>query len=65
MKHWKAYIKYTDNIGVVKQYVATVAAQNQFEAIDKFKQKYGSECLIGWIEETKLYGLQSIGYLSL
>jgi len=41
MKHWKAYIKYTDNIGVVKQYVATVAAQNQFEAIDKFKQKYG------------------------
>ena len=62
MKHWKAYIKYTDNIGVVKQYVATVAAQNQFEAIDKFKQKYGSECLIGWIQETKLYGLQSIGY---
>ena len=62
MKHWKAYVKYTDNIGVVKQYVATVAAQNQFEAIDKFKQKYGSECLIGWIEETKLYGLQSIGY---
>ena len=62
MKHWKAYIKYTDSIGVLKQYVATVAAQNQFEAIDKFKQKYGSECLIGWIEETKLYGLQSIGY---
>jgi hypothetical protein len=24
--------------------------------------KYGSECLIGWIEETKLYGLQSAGY---
>ena len=62
MKHWKAYVSYTDNIGVLKQYVATVAAQNQFEAIDKFKQKYGSECLIGWIEETKLYGLQSIGY---
>ena len=62
MKHWKAYVKYTDNIGVLKQYVATVAAQNQFEAIDKFKQKYGSECLIGWIQETKLYGLQSIGY---
>ena len=62
MKHWKAYIKYTDSIGVVKQYVATVAAENQFEAINKFKLKYGSECLIGWIEETKLYGLQSIGY---
>ena len=62
MKHWKAYVKYTDNLGVPKQYVATVAAQNQFEAIDKFKQKYGSECLIGWIEETKLYGLQSAGY---
>ena len=62
MKHWKAYIKYTDSIGVVKQYVATVAAQNQFEAIDKFKLKYGSECLIGWIQETKLYGLQSAGY---
>ena len=62
MKHWKAYIKYTDSIGVVKQYGATVAAENQFEAINKFKLKYGSECLIGWIEETKLYGLQSAGY---
>jgi len=62
MKHWKAYIKYTDSIGVVKQFVATVAAENQFEAINRFKDKYGSDCLIGWIEETKLYGLQSIGY---
>ena len=62
MKHWKAYVKYTDNIGVVKQYVASVAAENQFEAINKFKDKYGSNCLIGWIEETKLYGLQSAGY---
>jgi len=62
MKHWKAYIKYTDAIGVVKQYVATVAAENQFEAINQFKEKYGSECLIGWIKETKLYGLQSAGY---
>ena len=62
MKHWKAYVKYTDNIGVLKQYVATVAAENQFEAINKFKLKYGPECLIGWIEETKLYGLQSAGY---
>jgi hypothetical protein len=62
MKHWKAYVKYTDDIGVVKQYVATVAAQNQFEAINLFKEKYGADCMIGWIEETKLYGLQSIGY---
>ena len=62
MKHWKAYVSYTDDIGVVKQYVATVAAQNQFEAINKFKQKYGPDCLIGWIQETKLYGLQSAGY---
>jgi len=62
MKHWKAYVKYTDNIGVRKQYVATVAAENQFEAINKFKQKYGPDCMIGWIEETKLYGLQSAGY---
>jgi len=62
MKQWKAYIKYTDDIGVLKQYVATVAAENQFEAINLFKEKYGSECLIGWIEETKLYGLQSAGY---
>ena len=62
MKHWKAYVKYTDNIGALKQYVATVAAQNQFEAINKFKQKYGPDCMIGWIEETKLYGLQSAGY---
>ena len=62
MKHWKAYVSYTDDIGVLKQYVATVAAQNQFEAINKFKQKYGPDCLIGWIQETKLYGLQSAGY---
>ena len=61
MKHWKAPVTFIEN-GVTKNYVATVAAQNQFEAIDKFKQKYGSECLIGWIEETKLYGLQSAGY---
>ena len=62
MKHWKAYVSYTDDIGVVKQYVATVAAQNQFEAINKFKQTNGPDCLIGWIQETKLYGLQSAGY---
>ena len=62
MKHWKAYVKYIDNIGVLKQYVATVAAENQFEAINKFKQKYGPDCMIGWIQETKLYGLQSAGY---
>jgi hypothetical protein len=62
MKHWKAYIKYTNDIGVVKQYVATVAASNQLEAINQFKKTYGPDCLIGWIEETKLYGLQSAGY---
>ena len=62
MKHWKAYVKYTDSVGVVKQYVATVAAANEFEAINRFRQQYGSECLIGWIKETKLYGLQSAGY---
>jgi hypothetical protein len=62
MKHWKAYVSYTDDIGVLKQYVATVAAENQFEAINKFKQKYGPDCMIGWIQETKLYGLQSAGY---
>ena len=62
MKHWKAYIKYNDSVGLVKQHVATVAAENQFEAVNKFKEKYGANCLIGWIEETKLYGLQSIGY---
>jgi hypothetical protein len=62
MKHWKAYIEYTDDAGVLKQYVATVAAQNQFESINVFKKKYGPECFIGAIQETKLYGLQSIGY---
>ena len=62
MKHWKAYVSYTDDIGVLKQYVATVAASNQFAAINKFKDKYGPDCMIGWIEETKLYGLQSAGY---
>jgi hypothetical protein len=62
MKHWKAYIQYIDSVGTSKQYVATVAAENQFEAINRFKEKYGPECLIGWIKETKLYGLQSAGY---
>ena len=62
MKHWKAYIKYTDADGNVKQYVATTAAQNQFEAVNNFKAQYGDSCLIGWIRETKLYGLQSAGY---
>jgi hypothetical protein len=62
MKHWKSPITFVDNKGMTKHYVATVAAPNQFEAINRFKEKYGSECLIGWIEETKLYGLQSIGY---
>jgi hypothetical protein len=62
MKHWKAYVKYTDSVGVLRQHVATVAAQNQFEAVNLFKEKYGPDCMIGWIEETKLYGLQSAGY---
>ena len=62
MKHWKAYIRFTNDIGISKHFITTVAAPNQFEAVNKFKLKYGLDCLIGWIEETKLYGLQSIGY---
>ena len=62
MKHWKAYIKYRTDIGELKQYVATVAAMNQLQAIQVFKDTYGSSCMIGWIKETKLYGLQSAGY---
>ena len=62
MKHWKAYVKYTDSTGVLKQYVATVASLNQLEAVNQFKEKYGSDCMIGWIKETKLYGLQSARY---
>lgn len=61
MKHWKAPVTYVEN-SVTKTYVATVAAENQFEAVNEFRRKFGPDCMIGWIEETKLYGLQSIGY---
>ena len=61
MKHWKAPVTFIEN-GVTKNYVATVAALNQYEAVNAFKEKYGPDCLVGWIKETKLYGLQSAGY---
>jgi len=60
MKHWKAYIKQPQSDGTVRQYITTVAALNEFEAVTAFKTQYGQNCIIGWIKETKLYGLQSI-----
>jgi hypothetical protein len=35
---------------------------NQFQAIQIFQSTYGPSCMIGWIKETKLYGLQSASY---
>jgi hypothetical protein len=61
MKHWRAYIR-TDQDGELRQYTTTVTAQNEFQAINQFKLQYGSDCLIGWIKEVQLYGLQSAGY---
>lgn len=62
MKHWKAYIKVTEPTGELKQYIDTLAARTQFEAVNRFRQNYGPNSIIGWIKETKLYGLQSVGY---
>lgn len=62
MKHWKAYIKIVTSKDSCRQYEAVVAATTEYEAVDKFKKKYGQDCIIGWVKETKLYGLQSVGY---
>ena len=62
MKHWKAYIKTTTSNGVTKQYIATVAAVNQYIAVNEFKKQYGPDSIIGWVQETSLYVLQSVGY---
>ena len=59
MKHWKAYIKITQN-GQIRQFEQVVEAANQFEAVNQFRLQYGQDCIIGWIRETKLYGLQSV-----
>ena len=48
MKHLKAYIKTTES-GQLRQYTTVVDAENEFQAVNKFKQKYGPDCLIGWI----------------
>lgn len=61
-KYWKAYVKVTQADNYTRQHVATVAARTEYEAVNQFRQRYGSNCIIGWIKETKLYGLQSIGY---
>lgn len=62
MKHWKAYIKIVVPDNVLKQFETTVEADNEFEAVNKFEEKYGKNCIIGWVKETKPYGLQSIGH---
>ena len=58
MLHFKAWVQFVNEIGQTRQYATTVAAQNEFEAINRFHEIYGPECLIGWIKEVKLYGLQ-------
>lgn len=62
LKHWKAYIKVARADGAVWQYEATVAAVTEYEAINRFKDQYGQNCIIGWIKPTRLSGLQSVGY---
>lgn len=62
MKHWKAYIKVLKADNYTWQYEATVAANSEYEAVNQFRRKYGNNCIIGWIKEVKLYGLQSVGY---
>lgn len=62
IKHWKAYIKVPRADNYTWQYEATVAAKTEFEAVNKFRERYGQSCIIGWIKETKLHGLQSISY---
>jgi hypothetical protein len=62
MKHWKAYIKVIESNTQSRQYVATVAAQTEYDAANKLREQHGQNCIIGWIKETRLNGLQSIGY---
>jgi len=63
MKTWEAFIKRTNPVtGKSQQLKLRLDAENEFLAVDKFKAKYGPDCLIGWINETKNYGLQSVGY---
>lgn len=58
MKHYKAWVQYVNELGITRQYAATVAAENEFQAKNRFREIYGPDCLIGWIKEVKLYGLQ-------
>lgn len=62
IKHWKAYIKIVHDGDYTQQREAVVAAYTEYEAVNKFRARYGQNCIIGWIKETKLYGLQSISY---
>ena len=58
MKHFKAWVQFVNDAGQTRQYAATMAAENQFQAINRFHEIYGPESLIGWIKEVELYGLQ-------
>ena len=60
MNHWKAYIKVPKADNLTWQFEATVPAITEYEAVQAFRQRYGQNCIIGWIRETKLYGLQSV-----
>lgn len=60
VKHWKAYIKIVNDGAYVQQREAVVAAHTEYEAVTKFRERFGTNCIIGWIKETRLYGLQSI-----
>lgn len=60
MKHWKAYIKFYQPNGLLVQREQTVAAQTQYDAVNEFQRRYGNDCIIGWIKETKLYGFPSV-----
>ena len=60
-QHWKAYIKVTRPDQSIWQYETTVSAITEYEAVSQFKRRYGDHCIIGWIKQTRLSGLASIG----
>jgi|688.fasta_scaffold1273939_2 hypothetical protein len=62
MKTWEAYIKIPQLDDSTRQFEARIDAENEYQARNAFQSRYGQQCIIGWIKETKNYGLQSAGY---
>lgn len=58
MKHYKAWVQFIDDTGQQRQYAKVVEAENEYQAINKYHEIYGPNCLIGWIKEVEVYGIQ-------